>query len=105
MEDHQRGRSSRAWVAVTGFALLCAGTVLAASWIGFATASKEGAEESAAPEPVAACSNEAIESALQDTARADRALREDNFGDAQMYVQRARLRLEATVAEMKNSGD
>lgn len=98
MEKHQQGRSSRILVVLTGFVLLCAGIVLALHWIGFATTSTSGSEE-----PAATCPSEATELALQDTARADLALREENFGDAQIHIMRARVRLEAAVAEMQSS--
>ena len=65
--------------------------------IGFTTTS--GTEE-----PESTCPSEATERALQGTAWADSALREENVGNTQIHIQRARVRLEAAVVEMQSSG-
>lgn len=100
MEQQQQGRSSSILLVLLGFVLLCTGVLLASQWLGFVTTSSPGSEE-----PQVTCPSEATQLALLDTARADLALREKNFGDAHTHIQRARVRLEAAVAQMQNSDE
>ena len=94
------GTSSAALVVVT-FALLCTGLLAVVA----TTRSAHGQAVADTDTSDDVCSSEAAFKALEETARADLALREKNFGAAHIYVQRARVRLEAALASTSDSAE
>jgi hypothetical protein len=96
MNSQGRSRSSRTLFAVMTFAVLCAGVLFV---------SQETQSSSVSEERPESCPWETTRLAFEDAARADLALRENNFGAAQVHIQRARVRLEAAMAEENESGE
>ncbi len=87
---------SRILAVVLGFALLCALVLIG-------SAKMQGRGHGTGK--TAAWPKEDTVAALEDTAKAEAALRDKNYGAARLHVQRARVRLEHAVSEMNEAGD
>jgi len=97
MADKRRlqGGSTGVVLALLAFALMCTSVLLAS----FASSSSAGSQSVEPNREPVSCLRDNDRKALQETTAAHLALRDNNFGAAQVHIQRARVRLEAAVVE------
>ncbi|MFW5739985.1 MAG: hypothetical protein ACOC1F_06430 [Myxococcota bacterium] len=106
MDSQKQNPSSRAALVLIAFGLLCAGIlVVLRTTTGGGDGSARSGDGNANAASAVTCPSEATREALRDTAQADVALRERNFGAAQVHIQRARVRLEDALAAMDQSAE
>lgn len=94
------GQSSRIGIVLAAFVLICA-AILVGSLAASARAGTTGTGEATSFGTCPEFPTDDARWALQEATQADLALREENFGAAQVHIQRARVRLEGVVSQLE----